>query len=66
MPLWPSAAADRDAELDRVLRELGNQAWERAIPERLLRVLRAAAEAADASNLQDQAERLDRPDEGSG
>jgi hypothetical protein len=28
-------------------------------------MLRAAAEAADASNLQDQAERLDRPDEDS-
>jgi hypothetical protein len=36
---------DRDAELDKALRELGEDLLEREVPERLLRVLRSAREA---------------------
>jgi hypothetical protein len=35
-------AADRDEDLDRALRELGNEVLNQEIPERLLRVLRSA------------------------
>ena len=41
--LRPEAEADRDSELDAVLREIGNEFLEHEIPERLLRALRAAA-----------------------
>ena len=39
---WP--AADRDAELDEALRDLGDEVLNQEIPERLLRVLRSARE----------------------
>jgi hypothetical protein len=38
---WPTPA-NRDAELDAALRELGEDLLEQEIPERLLRVLRSA------------------------
>jgi hypothetical protein len=44
---WPPA--DRDAELDEALRELGDEMLDREIPERLLQVLRSG-EKADKSN----------------
>jgi hypothetical protein len=37
---WPKA--DRDAELDEALRELGDEVLKQEIPERLLRLLRSA------------------------
>ena len=37
------AQCDRDAELDQALRELGDELLTQEIPERLLRVIRAAA-----------------------
>jgi hypothetical protein len=43
--LWPKARANRDAELDKALRELGDEVLNQEIPERLLRVLRSAKEA---------------------
>jgi hypothetical protein len=42
-PLRLKAQSDRDAELDRALRELGDELLNQEIPERLLRVLRSAA-----------------------
>jgi hypothetical protein len=42
--LWPKARANRDAELDEALRELGEEVLNQDIPERLLRVLRSASE----------------------
>jgi hypothetical protein len=42
-PLRLKAQSDRDAELDQALRELGDELLKQEIPERLLRVLRAAA-----------------------
>jgi hypothetical protein len=42
--LWPGPK-DPDAELDKALRELGEELLDQEIPERLLRVLRAAREA---------------------
>ena len=57
------AEAERDAELDQVLRELGNDVLQQEIPDRLLRLLRAAAEAARDAKLGDEAERpRERPD----
>jgi hypothetical protein len=58
------AEAERDAELDQVLRELGNDVLQQEIPDRLLRLLRAAAEAARGeAKLGDEAERpRERPD----
>ena len=41
--------ADRDAELDDALRELGEEVLNQEIPERLLRVLRSARAADQAS-----------------
>jgi hypothetical protein len=41
---WPRPK-DPDAELDEALRELGEELLDQEIPERLLRVLRAAREA---------------------
>ena len=41
--VW-STPNDRDAELDRALRELGEDLLEREVPERLLRVLQSARE----------------------
>jgi hypothetical protein len=49
--LRPRAEADRDAELDEVLREIGNELLEPDVPERLLRIVRAAAAAADEAGL---------------
>ena len=43
--LWPKARASRDAELDEALRALGEDVLKQQIPERLLRVLRAARDA---------------------
>ena len=46
----PSASgtgADRDAQLDELLREIGDDLLEQEVPEHLLRVVRAAAAAAD-------------------
>jgi hypothetical protein len=40
---WPTA--ERDAELDEALRELGDEVLNQEIPERLLRLLRSAQEA---------------------
>jgi hypothetical protein len=40
--LWPRARANRDAELDEALRELGEEVLKQDIPERLLSVLRSA------------------------
>jgi hypothetical protein len=45
-PLRPRAQSDADAELDQALRQLGDDLLKQEIPERLLRVLRAAAPAA--------------------
>jgi hypothetical protein len=39
---WPTA--DRDAELDDALRELGEEVLNQEIPDRLLRALRSARE----------------------
>ena len=44
--------ADRDAELDEALRELGDEMLDQEVPERLLRVLRSAREP-DKSNKAD-------------
>jgi hypothetical protein len=44
-PLRPKAQSDADAELDHALRQLADDLLDREIPERLLRVLRAAAPA---------------------
>jgi hypothetical protein len=44
---WPTA--DRDAELDDALRELGDEVLNQEIPDRLLRVLRSARAADQAS-----------------
>jgi hypothetical protein len=41
--------ADRDAELDEALRELGDEMLDREIPERLLRVLRSGRDADKSS-----------------
>jgi hypothetical protein len=59
--LRPEAEADRDAQLDEALREIGNEFLEQEIPERLLRALRAAADAADQARAEDQAERPRNP-----
>jgi hypothetical protein len=59
--LRPEAEADRDAQLDETLREIGNELLEQEIPERLLRALRAAADAADQARAEDQAERPRNP-----
>jgi hypothetical protein len=48
---WPTA--DRDAELDEALRELGDEMLDREVPERLLRVLRSGGDA-DKSNKADR------------
>jgi hypothetical protein len=53
----PEAEADRDSELDAVLREIGNEFLEPEIPERLLRALRAAAGAADKAQPEAEGER---------
>jgi hypothetical protein len=50
-PRWPTA--DRDAELDEALRELGDEMLDQQIPERLLRVLRSGGDA-DKSNKPDR------------
>jgi hypothetical protein len=42
--IWPTQT-NRDAELDRALRALGEDVLEQEVPERLLRVLRSAREA---------------------
>ena len=44
---WPTA--DRDAELDDALRELGDEVLNQQIPDRLLSVLRSARAADQAS-----------------
>jgi hypothetical protein len=44
-PLRPRARSDVDADLDQALRQLGDELLKQEIPERLLRVLRAAAPA---------------------
>jgi hypothetical protein len=44
-PLRPRAQSDADAELDHALRQLADDLLDPKIPERLLRVLRAAAPA---------------------
>jgi hypothetical protein len=49
---WPGPK-DPDAELDKALRELGEELLDQEIPERLLRVLRAAREA-DQKNKRQQ------------
>ena len=58
------AEAKRDAELDQALRELGNDVLQQEIPDRLLRLLRAAEEATRGeAQLGDEAERpRERPD----
>jgi hypothetical protein len=48
---WPTA--DRDAELDEALRELGDEMLDQEIPDRLLRVLRSSPDA-DKSNQADR------------
>jgi len=54
-PLRPRAQSDRDAELDQALRELGDDLLTQEVPERLLRVLRAAADGeADQEQDDDQ------------
>jgi hypothetical protein len=53
---WPTA--DRDAELDEALRELGDEMLDPAIPERLLRALRSGRHP-DKSTKTD---RKDKPD----
>jgi hypothetical protein len=50
------AEAERDADLDQVLRALGNEVLQQEIPDRPLRLLRAAAEAARAAKLGVEAE----------
>jgi hypothetical protein len=52
--LWPRARASRDAELDEALRALGEDVLNQEIPERLLRVLRAAR---DPDNTRDADEK---------
>jgi hypothetical protein len=44
-PLRPRAQSDADAELDQALRQLADDLLDQEIPERLLRVLRAAGPA---------------------
>jgi hypothetical protein len=56
-PLRARAEAERDAELDQALRELGDELLSQEIPDRLLSVLRSAAEAEDQPQQQDQAGR---------
>jgi len=53
-PLRPRAQSDRDAELDQALRELGDELLTQEVPERLLRVLRAAADGEDDQEDDDQ------------
>jgi hypothetical protein len=48
---WPPA--DRDAELDEALRELGDEMLDQEIPERLLQVLRSGGKT-DKSNTPDR------------
>jgi hypothetical protein len=59
--LRPEAEADRDSELDAVLREIGNGFLEPEIPERLLRALRAAAGAAGDAQPEAEGERSPKP-----
>lgn len=59
--LRPEAEADRDSELDAVLREIGNEFLEPEIPERLLRALRAAAGAVGEAQPQAEGERSPNP-----
>ena len=44
--------ADRDAELDEALRDLGDEMLNQKIPERLLRVLRSAREVDQTTKTQ--------------
>jgi hypothetical protein len=59
--LRPEAEADRDSDLDAVLREIGNEFLEPEIPERLLRALRAAASAAGEGQPEAEGERSPNP-----
>jgi hypothetical protein len=52
--LWPKPRANRDAELDEALRELGEEVLNQDIPDRLLRVLRSASKV-DKKGKQDGA-----------
>lgn len=47
IPSASGTGADRDAELDELLREIADDLLEQEVPEHLLRVVRAAAAAAD-------------------
>jgi hypothetical protein len=49
----PGPPADRDAELDEALRELGDEMLDQEIPARLLQVLRSPGKA-DKSNTADR------------
>jgi hypothetical protein len=67
-PLRPRARSDADAELDHALRQLGDDLLDPEIPERLLRVLRAAApaegDAMPGNGLESAATRTDRKEVG--
>ena len=67
-PLRPTARSDADAELDHALRQLADDLLDSEIPERLLRVLRAAApaqgDAMPGNRLESAATRTDRKEVG--
>jgi hypothetical protein len=56
-PLRPTSDAERDAELDQALRLLGDELLSQEIPDRLLRLLRSAADAEEQAQQEDRAER---------
>ena len=56
-PLRSKAAAERDAELDQTLRELADELLTEEIPERLLRVIRSAAQTEHEAQQENATER---------
>jgi hypothetical protein len=62
-PSVSATGADRDAKLDELLREIGNDLLEQEVPERLLRVVRAAAAAADEAQGATETEGAPNPPE---
>ena len=63
-PLRPRAQCDRDAELDQALRELGDELLTQQIPDRLLRILRAAVQGQDDRERDEEARPVRRRRDG--
>jgi hypothetical protein len=60
-PSQARAEAELNAELDRVLREIGSEVLEQEIPQRLLRILRSAPGAIDPAPADDMVDESDEP-----